>query len=41
MVYEFRIFIVRLKFVLEMNFDLNSEVWNGIFVDIDELEGLV
>ena len=39
--HEFRTPIARLKFALEMNPKPNSEAWNGILTDIDELEGLV
>ena len=39
--HEFRTPIARLKFALEMNPKPNSEAWNGILADIDELEGLV
>ncbi|WP_334019281.1 ATP-binding protein [Alteromonas sp. S015] len=39
--HEFRTPIARLKFALEMNPNPNSEAWNGILADIDELESLV
>ncbi|WP_394221823.1 ATP-binding protein [Alteromonas gracilis] len=39
--HEFRTPIARLKFAMEMNPKPNSEAFNGILADIDELEGLV
>jgi two-component system OmpR family sensor kinase len=39
--HEFRTPIARLKFALEMNPHPNSEAFDGILADIDELEGLV
>lgn len=39
--HEFRTPIARLKFALEMNSHPNSEAFDGILADIDELEGLV